>query len=146
MKLEPEREQEALAALRAAWDAYEQRDIAKVMAFYSDDPDMVNLGSGRDERCIGPEGVLQALTRDFGQSECSSVEFTWTSASGKGDVAWLAAEGVVHVKTAEGDVLMEMRLTAVLLHQGDRWLIAQSHVSVPAQDQAEGQSFPPPGG
>ena len=34
------------------------------------------------------------------------------------------------------------RMTAVLEKRLDRWLIAQTHSSCPAPEQAEGESFP----
>jgi ketosteroid isomerase-like protein len=54
-------------------------------------------------------------------------------------VAWLAAEGMGQAQAGGQEMSFPLRMTAVLEQRGDKWLLTQAHVSVPAAAQAEGE-------
>jgi len=60
----------------------------------------------------------------------------------QGDAAWVAFPTTVTAQVGNSEIAIVGRATAVLVRRGGRWLIAQNHLSVPAADQATGQSYP----
>jgi len=59
-----------------------------------------------------------------------------------GPLALLATDVAFRIKASDREVSRQIRLTGVMEKRGDRWLILQSHDSVPDRDQAEGEAFP----
>jgi uncharacterized protein (TIGR02246 family) len=133
-------EQEVLGLLEAYADAVRRRDRAAILAMFTEDA--VAIGTGPDEWYRGRTNLARGLDRDLDQA--TDVRFTYgTPEVGRqGDVAWAAVPTTVTVRVGESEVLIVGRATAVLVRRGERWLIAQNHLSVPAADQAEGQSYP----
>jgi ketosteroid isomerase-like protein len=58
-----------------------------------------------------------------------------------GSVAWVAGRASVQARVAGHGLTLVGRFTAVLEQRGDRWLLVQTHFSLPAAEQAEGRSF-----
>jgi ketosteroid isomerase-like protein len=90
----------------------------------------------------GRTALARGLDRDLSQAGEISFRFETPQISRLGDVAWLAARASVTAEIEGALLTLPGRVTAVLVHQGGRWAIAQSHFSMPAADQAEGQPFP----
>lgn len=143
MKADAKTEAEVMAVMDQYNEAYAKRDVNGVLALFAPDPDVVNIGTGEDEKRIGLAEMRTQLQRDFAQSEAASIKFRWYSVSRAESAAWVAADCVARVKIAEGqEVTLIGRSTAVLEHREGRWLIVQSHASFPAAGQGGGQSFP----
>ncbi len=122
--------------------AYNRRDPATILALFAPDADVVFLGTGADERRVGPDAVRAQLERDFAQSDEASFAWSWQTVSQAGMVAWITAEGHVSA-TIEGHHLsFPLRLTGVLERRATDWLFVQMHLSVPATSEPEGHSFP----
>ena len=100
------------------------------------------IGTREDEKSLGLDEVRTHLERDLAQSEAISIEPGWTSVSAAGSVAWVAGDGIIHVKASGQEISFPGRFTAVLEQREGRWLIVQRHFSVPNPEQAEGESFP----
>ena len=122
-------------------EAYAARDVDAAMAVFARDTDLIVIGTGVDERCVGPADFEKLLERDWSQSEAASIEIGWHSVSAAGAVAWAAAEATIHATVGGQDVSLKGRLTTVLEQRGDEWLIVQMHVSLPAAGQDEGESW-----
>ena len=71
------------------------------------------------------------------------MEYGWSSVSAAGDVTWVAADMAFKLKVEGQELVFPGRLTAVLEKRGDQWLIVQSHFSLPAAGQEEGEAVPP---
>jgi ketosteroid isomerase-like protein len=111
------------------------------LAVIAPDEDVVGIGTGPDEWRVGPEEFKAQLERDFAQSEALSVDYEPLVVSAAGPVAWVAGRARVQARVEGQDVSLTGRFTAVLEQRGDRWLLMQTHFSVPAAEQAEGRSF-----
>ena len=139
-------DQQTEAAAMAVWnkfnDAYVRRDLNELLSVFAPDADVVLFGTGRDERRMGSSEIQAQAKRDWAQSEGGNFRWKWHSVSAAGPVAWLAAEGTFQTKVGGHDTNLPIRLTGVLEKRGDKWLFVQSHASVPAGGQGEGQSFP----
>jgi ketosteroid isomerase-like protein len=136
------RTQAAVQATLQQWkDAYSRRDVDGVLAVMAPDDDVVGIGTGPDEWRVGPEAFKAQLERDFAQSEALSVDYEPLVVSEAGPVAWVAGRARVQARVEGQDVSLTGRFTAVLEQRGDRWLLVQTHFSLPAAEQAEGRSF-----
>ncbi|MFH1039454.1 MAG: nuclear transport factor 2 family protein [PVC group bacterium] len=142
MKADEKTREEVLAVLDRLNEGYAAGDLEGMAALYTTDPDLVAIGTGKDEKFLGLEAVREGLERDFAQSESVAIEVDWSSVSARGDVAWLAAETTARVKAAGGEMTIPARLTMVLEKRDGRWLIAQFHLSMAMPEQAAGESFP----
>ena len=123
-------------------EAYAARDMDATLAVFTPDSDVVAIGTGVDERCVGLDEFRQVVERDWSQSEAASIEIGWHSVSAAGSVAWVAADAIIQAMVEGQELRLPIRFTAVLVKHGDSWLLAQQHVSMPSAAQAEGESFP----
>jgi len=144
MEAEKRTEAEIRVVLERMAKAYENKDVDAVMSCYAPDPDVVSIGTGKDEKYIGPEQLRRAHERDFAQSESISMTFDGLSVStaAAGKVAWFASDITVHVEASGKHLTLSGRLTGVVENRGGKWLLVQGHFSLPAAEQPEGQSFP----
>jgi uncharacterized protein (TIGR02246 family) len=141
MKADEETAREILEAIDEAAQAFRERDIDRFMDIYAPDPDVIIIGTGKDEKCVGREEIKRTIERAWSQSDSAYFKIGWRSISSAGNVAWVAADATVHVEI-KGRVLVEdLRFTFVYEKRGDRWLIVHSHDSLPAAGQEEGESF-----
>jgi ketosteroid isomerase-like protein len=95
----------------------------------------------QDEWRVGIEELKAQLERDFSQAEALSVDYEPVVVSEAGAVAWVAGRARVQARVDGQDLTLAGRFTAVLEHRNDRWLLVQTHFSLPAAEQAEGRSF-----
>ncbi len=142
MKASPKVKTAVLSVLKEYWRAYEEQDADAILEIMVPDEDAVFLGSGADERVYGPKELQAALMRDFAQGQAVKVTLRDVSIYAAGEVAWLYAGCRIKASTAEGDIILMGRFTAVLEKREERWLLAQTHFSVPDTLQAPGDSFP----
>ena len=134
--------QAAVQATLQQWkDAYTQRDLDRALAVIAPDDDVVGIGTGPDEWRVGPEEFRAQIERDFAQSEALSLNYEPLVVSEAGPVAWVAGRATVQARIDGQDLTLTGRFTAVLEQRGDRWLLMQTHFSLPAAEQAEGRSF-----
>jgi ketosteroid isomerase-like protein len=142
VKADTQTEAAVLATLEQFKLAYEHRDVERLLALFAPDADVVLFGTGADEKRIGLAEIRVQAERDWAQSEAFTVEWGWHSVSTAGTVAWVAVDVTGHIRMGGQQVHLPLRLTAVLERRGANWLWVQAHASVPAEGQAEGESFP----
>jgi len=141
MKADTKTEAAVMSVVKQWFEAFVKRDIDAVLSFFAPDPDVVVIGTGRDEKCIGLAEIKAILERAFAQFENASVEFGWHSVSAVGSVALVATDVILYLKTSDREMSEQVRLTVVLEQRLDRWLIIQWHDSLPAAGQKDGQAF-----
>jgi uncharacterized protein (TIGR02246 family) len=142
MKADVKTEAAAMSVVRQCFEAFAKRDINGVMTFFAPDPDVVVIGTGEDEKCVGPTEIRTVLERAFAQFEHASVKFGWHSVAVTGSMALVAADVILSTKAGEREIAEHLRLTVALERRGNKWLIMQWHDSVPAAGQEAGQAFP----
>jgi ketosteroid isomerase-like protein len=123
-------------------EAFEERDIEKMMSLFSDGDDLVVIGTGADERKVGKSEARSLFKRDWAQSEASSIIYNWRVVSSVGSVAWAAMDGSVYARVGQREIHLPVRLSLVLKKVGNRWQIVHWHVSVPASGQPSGEAWP----
>ena len=141
MNASPQTRVAVQATLQQWKDAYTQRDLDRALAVIAPDDDVVGIGTGPDEWRVGPEEFRAQIERDFAQSEALSLNYEPLVVSEAGPVAWVAGRATVQARIDGQDLTLTGRFTAVLEHRGGRWLLMQTHFSLPAAEQAEGRSF-----
>ena len=141
MRASPQTQAAVQATLQQWKNAYTQRDLDGALAVIAPDDDVVGIGTGPDEWRVGPEEVKAQLERDFAQSEDLSVDYEPLVVSEAGPVAWVAGRATVQARVDGQDLTLTGRFTAVLEQRAGRWLLMQTHFSLPAAEQAEGRSF-----
>lgn len=141
MKADQTTEKEVKMVLDEMIQAYDTRDMNKVMNCFFPDPDMVMYGTGKDEKRVGIHQVKTQVNRDWEQSESTRLSYEWISVSASGNVAWIAADVKFEVKASGQNFLLEGRLTSVLERRNGKWGIVQAHFSLPNTGQEEGESF-----
>ena len=141
MRADPKTEAAVMNIVTQCFEAFTRKDLDAILAFCAPAPDVILIGTGGDEKCVGLAEVRNILGRSFAQFEEASFEFGWHSVSAAGSVAMLAADVTLYVKTGDRQISEHLRLTVVLEQRGDRWFIIQWHDSLPAAGQKEGQAF-----
>ena len=141
MRADPTIEAAVVNVVKQGFEAFTKRDLDAVLAFFAPDPDVIVIGTGGDEKCVGLAEIRNIFERAFAQFEEASFEFGWHSVSASGSVALLATDVTLYVKTGDRQISEQVRLTVVLEQRGDRWLIIQWHDSLPAAGQKDGQAF-----
>jgi ketosteroid isomerase-like protein len=141
MKAAAKTEAEVMDVVRLCFEAFARRDLDGFSSFFAPDPNIVLIGTGRDEKCIGLAEIKAIIGRSFTQFEDANFEFGWRSVSVADSVAWLAADVILNVKTSSRELCEPLRLTGVMEKRGDRWFIVQVHDSLPAAGQKEGEAF-----
>lgn len=142
MKADTQTEAAVMAVLEEFKQAYQEREMERLLAVFAPDPDVVLYGTGADEKRVGLTEIQRQVERDWSQSEASTFEWGWHSVSAAGSVAWVAADAFVHATLAGQEVHLPLRFTAVLERRATRWVHMQAHISMAASEQAEGESFP----
>ena len=123
------------ATLQQWKDAYSQQDLDRALAVIAPDEDVVGIGTGPDEWRVGPDQFKVQIERDFAQAEALSVAYEPLVVSEAGPVAWVAGRATVQARVEGQDLTLTGRFTAVLERRDDRWLLMQTHFSLPAAEQ-----------
>ena len=142
MKADTKTEAEVMNVISQSMEAFVRRDLDALLSLYAHDPDLVVIGTGKDEKRTGFDEVKSLFERDLTQFNDASFRFGWHSVSAAGPVAWVAADLILDLETGGHEVSLQVRLTNVLEKRAGRWLIVQEHGSVPAAGQEEGEAFP----
>jgi ketosteroid isomerase-like protein len=141
MRASPQTQAAVEATLRQWADAYTARDLDQALALIAPDDDVVGIGTGQDEWRVGLEQFKAQIERDFSQAEALSVHYEPLVVSEAGPVAWVAGRASAQARVDGQDLGLDGRFTAVLEHRDNRWLLVQTHFSLPVAEQAEGRSF-----
>jgi len=142
MKPTKETESRVMSILDKVAEAFEERDLDKMMSLFSPDDDLVVMGTGADEKKIGKSEVKSLFKRDWAQSEASSIVYNWRSIFTKGNISWVTAEAAFYARVGSREMHIPTRLTVVLKKSGDEWLIIHWHASIPAAGQQIGEAWP----
>lgn len=134
MKANPETEKAVLNVLDTLNEVYAQKNASLLDAILSPDTDAVMLDVGAGMTYVGPQSIKSVVQESFAGFESSLTTWETTSVSASGPVAWVLAEGRTEMRFNGENSTWPMRLTAVLENRNGRWLLAQSHFSMPYPD------------
>ncbi len=123
-------------------EAFEDRDLNKMMSLFSASGETIAIGTGADEKKIGAEEIKSLFKRDWAQSEASSIVYNWRTATIEGSIAWATAESTFYARVGSREMHIPTRITAVMRKSNGRWMIVNWHASVPAAGQQRGEAWP----
>lgn len=121
--------------------AYTEQDHHRALGLFTDD--ITFVGTGQDELRSGQRELDEQIRRDLTQADALTVRVTdvHVAETAAPDHAWFYAHVGLQA-TIDGDsVAMPMRMTGVACKTGDTWRFRQAHFSLPAGEQAQGESF-----
>ncbi len=114
----------------------------EVLELHAEDADVVMWGTGGDERRVGKAEIRMQAERDWSQSDSIAMKFGWTSVSARGPVAWVSADLAISWSAGGRQHSVQARFSGVLEQRDGGWSIVQDHFSLPATEQASGESYP----
>ncbi len=121
--------------------AYADKDMESIIKLFTQDPDLVAIGAGRDEWVTGSEELKKGFQRDMTQADDIKVDFEDVAVSSSGNVAWASAQMILKVKVEGQEITMPGRVSFVFEERNNNWFINHLHFSVP-DEQEEGKSYP----
>ena len=141
MNLTEAQKAEVIETINSYSTAYQKKDQKALLVLFS--PEISGFGSGPDEVVLDHKDVTRQLKRDLSQATSVSVEFPGLKIFGEGRIAWVTSSCDIAF-TVEGRKKQTLsgRTTMVLRNTGSRWVIEQTHFSMPYIEQSPGQSFP----
>ncbi len=142
MKCEENIEVEVRDMLNRYAQAYADKNLDAMMDLFSNDPDIVAIGTGTDEWIHGCDELKEGFRRDFTQADNIQVKFERITIQATDNASWLSALMTMYATVSGKEVLLSGRLSMVLEKIGDRWLFVHLHFSLPADKQEIGHSFP----
>jgi len=142
MKLTEKTELGVQSTLDKVAEAFEERDLDKMMSLFSTDEDIIVIGTGADEKKVGKSEARSLFKRDWSQSEASSIVYNWKSISAEGKFAWATVEATFYARIGSREIHLPTRITIILKKLGKEWLIVHWHASLPASGQQIGEAWP----
>ncbi len=121
---------------------YGNKDLEGILKLFTEDDDLVVIGTGYDEWINGKSELRSGFSRDLEQVESIGVKFRNITISSAGEVAWLSCHMNMDALIDGQELFLPGRLSAVLEKRNDKWLFAHLHYSLPAAEQEEGKAWP----
>jgi len=119
---------------------YSRKDLKNLLSLIA--PEISGFGSGPDEVVHNRDEYRKHVERDFSQSGVLTMTLSDISIYAEGTVAWVSCNCIITTVGSGCTLALSGRMTAVLRGTGYTWIFTQIHFSLPAVDQALGQSFP----
>jgi ketosteroid isomerase-like protein len=142
MRADKNTESEIMDMLNRYAKAYEDKDIEAMLGLFINDPDLVAIGTGKDEWVRGYQELENGFKRDFSQADNIDVGFEKITISNAGKVSWVSSLMTMNAEVSGEEVLLCGRLTLILEKIENNWLFTHLHFSLPAIEQEEGYSYP----
>jgi len=118
-----------------------RKDVDALMDMFAPEEDIVNIGTQGDEWWVGRDALRRGFERMFSEAEAITVRYEDVTVASAGPVCWFSAKATFGMTVDGRRMEITGRNTGVLVERGGKWLIAQSHFSIPAPG-AVGSSIP----
>ena len=116
-------------------------DAEGLLGLFGDDKDTMLIGSGIDEKRIGKSQIRAQLKRDWAQADVISAQFKVGGVSARENVAWTFGGLIIKARVKSKTIERCGRFTMVFEKKKGRWVIMQSHFSLPVSNQSAGSSW-----
>lgn len=120
------------ATISKMTSAYKAHNLQALMECFVADDDALLIGTGPDEQRMGPEQIRLQAERDWAQTDYIEMALAPKSISAAGPVAWAYLDGAFNIQAGGHAMALPSRVSLVLEHRGNQWLIVHSHFSTPA--------------
>jgi class 3 adenylate cyclase len=142
MKRDAELEAEVMAHLLEFNEAFKNGDLDATGSMSS--PDIFGFGTGAHERFLSLEDFSEGEERDLSQAENVERDYKWVAAVQRDSIVLFATEYDMSWTVSGRRYGSLARLTGAMERHDTRLRLIQLHMSFPASDQPEGQSYPTP--
>ena len=133
-------EAEIEAAIRQFFYSMDTQDFETMERLVAHDPEMVHIGTDTGEIWRGWDDLCRATVEQFEGLEYYKAEIKdlQVNFSASGQVAWYSHLLDARIKSIERDeqVWQGARFTGVFEKRGGRWVMMQTHVSLPESAQS----------
>lgn len=136
MNTSMETDEAVFRTLREFADAYSKRDLEKILKTYAPDPDVVCIGTGTNQICVGSAEVKAEFEREFARPEMLRIIPNWGKITVKGHIAWVTTNCMAEFSNNGQDETFIGCFTAILERRGQKWLFVHSHFSCQMECQA----------
>ncbi|MFZ2500351.1 nuclear transport factor 2 family protein [Methanosarcina sp.] len=134
MKADTVTGKEVMDVLNRFADYYCKCDLEGLLSTIASDPDVFVFCAGQDDKCAGIDEIKTQFKHDWLQFDAPSLEFTWTSISAAGSVAWVAANTLYKMTIKGNNLIFTCSVTMVLEKREGKWVIVHIHYSVPVEE------------
>jgi ketosteroid isomerase-like protein len=131
MKANEKTEKEIKYILEKFIEAISRHDLEDVMSFLAPDDDLVVYGAEPEEKRIGLDNIRKALEENWLDTDEMDITLNWISISAAENVAWVASDTCVEIKTYGQHLIFPSRFTMIFEKRLDKWLIVNGHFSFP---------------
>lgn len=132
----PSEEKAVAELIDAFFAAMDAGDLEAFSRLNARDPDVVHVGTHQGERWVGWEALRDDTEEQFARQDAFRVSHRDREVKllGDGHVACFFQEMDLETDGADGPARLEdARLTGVAEKRDGRWVLAQTHLSLPAQ-------------
>jgi hypothetical protein len=120
---------EVLAVLDQYVRYYNEKNTGNVNALFS--KTISGFGTGSDEIVTNLAQFKERIHADFDPANAIRLSMKILTTGGEMPVAWITALCLMEGTMGSRNIHMDVRVTAVLVNRGGRWLFEQIHFSVP---------------
>jgi ketosteroid isomerase-like protein len=114
--------------------AVEAKNADEIVALTTNDPNMLNIGPGKDEMSIGTGQLKEYYQKIFGMADTVTLKYGYTTIKSNGNVAWVSSHLWETLKKGQTrQLLLDMRMTAVAEKIDNKWGFSEMHFSVPTE-------------
>ncbi len=118
-----------LATLEAYANAYNTHDIDAIMALWADDPDVLLIGTGPDEKRIGTAEVRRQFAHNFARAKTLLFAFTNAMVSIHENSAIVVANADARTLVDDQIIQFSLRMTIILKYSQNRWWWVHRHAA-----------------
>ncbi len=136
VKADKETETAIKAVVEGMWQRYAQKDLEGFSAYWTDDPDLIAIGTDADEIRFGLGQLRDGMEIEFDELAGDvNTTIDWLGISAAGTVAWSATKVMLEATVKGNHVTLPTRMTNVYEKRDGKWYIMQMHLSVPASGE-----------
>ena len=121
------------ALLEETKAAMESRNAEAFIKLTTKDPNMLNIGPGKDEMSIGVGQLKERYEKHFALADTITIKYGYTTIKSNGNVAWVASHLYETLKKGSRQLVLDMRMTIVAEKIDDKWGWSEMHLSIPAE-------------
>ncbi len=125
-----DKESAVYVTLRKFAEAYAKRDVSGVLdTFVPNDPDIVCIGTGAYQVCVGSGEIRAEFAKEFGKSDLLRVFPNWVKVTCRDTIAWVTTSYTAdQVGLGKGREISGC-FTGILEWRETKWLFMHVHFS-----------------
>ena len=114
--------------------AVEAKNADAIIALTTNDPNMLNIGPGKEDMSIGTGQLKEYYQKMFSTADTVTLKYGYTTIKSNGNFAWVSSHLWETLKKGQTrQLLLDMRMTAVAEKIENKWGFSEMHFSVPAE-------------